>query len=137
MKDLSLESDKILGKSLETELNFCLNVKHRFLESSFEQPVGLRFVYGKISITLFFLSEKRLSTPDAGKVCTIAEVCFNQEMHKLGWCANSEIDQEKAAVGDFNYRLIFSCINNSKAPWAGSVGKEEEENLCNCITCEF
>ena len=83
------------------------------------------------------MSEKRLSTPDAGKVCTIAEDCFNQEIHKLGWCANSEIDQEKAAVGDFNYRLIFSCINNSKAPWAGSVGKEEEENLCNCITCEF
>ena len=38
MKDVSLESDKILGKSLE---------------SSFEQPVGLRLVYGKICITLF------------------------------------------------------------------------------------
>ena len=54
MKNLSLESDKVLGKSLETELNFCLNVEHRFFESSFEQPVRLRFVYGKISITLFF-----------------------------------------------------------------------------------
>ena len=53
-KDLSLEYDKILGKSLETEPNFCLNVEHCLLESSFEQPVGLRFVYGKISITLFF-----------------------------------------------------------------------------------
>ena len=36
MKDLSVESEKILGKFLETE------------------PVALRFVYGKISITLFF-----------------------------------------------------------------------------------
>ena len=54
MKDLSLESDKILGQFLETELNFCLNIEYRFLESSFEQPVGLRFLHGKISITLFF-----------------------------------------------------------------------------------
>ena len=137
MKDLSLESDKVLGKSLETELNFCLNVEHRFLESSFERPVRLRFVYGKISITLFFLSEKRFSAPDAGKVCTIAEDYFNREMHKLGWSANYKIDQEKAAFGGFNYRLIFSYINNSKACWAGSVGEQEEENLCNCIMCEF
>ena len=124
MKDVSLESDKILGKSLE---------------SSFEQPVGLRFVYGKICITLFvcFLYEKRLSATDAGRACTIAEDCFNREMHKLGWCANYKINQEKAAVGDSNYRLIFSYINNSKARWAGSVEEEEEEKLCNCIMCEF
>ena len=107
IKDLSLESDKIPGKSLETELNFCLNVEQRFLESSFEQPVGLRFVYGKISITLFFLSEKRLSATDTGKACIIAENCFNREMHKLGWCANYKIHQVKAAVDDFNYRVIF------------------------------
>ena len=83
------------------------------------------------------MSEKRLSAPDAGKVYAIAEDCFNREMHKLGWCVNYKIDQEKAAVGDFNYRLIFSHINNSKARWAGSIGEEEEENLCNCIMCEF
>ena len=44
-----------------------MNVEHRFSESSFEQPVALRFVYGKISIALFFLSEKRLIARDAGK----------------------------------------------------------------------
>ena len=58
-------------------------------------------------------------------------------MHKLGWCANYKIDQEKAAVGDFNYKLIFSYISNSKVGWAGRVREEKEENLCNCITCEF
>ena len=79
------------------------------------------------------MSEKRLSAPDAGKACTNAENCFNREMHKLGWCANYKIHQEKAAVGDFNYRLIFSYINSSKARWSGSVGEEEEENVCNCI----
>ena len=52
MKELSLEPDKMLGKSLETELNFCLNLKDRFLNSTFDQRVGLRFVYGKISINL-------------------------------------------------------------------------------------
>ena len=52
MKELSLEPDKILGKSLETELSFCLNLKDRFLKSTFDQRVGLRFVYGKISINL-------------------------------------------------------------------------------------
>ena len=83
------------------------------------------------------MSEKRLSAPDAGKVCAIAEDCFNREMHKLGWCANYKMDQEKAAVGDFNCRQIFSYINNSKACCADRVGEEEEENLCNCIMCEF
>ena len=52
MKELSLEPDKMLGKSLETELNFCLNLKDRFLKSTFDQRAGLRFVYGKISINL-------------------------------------------------------------------------------------
>ena len=52
MKELSLEPDKMLGKSLETGLNFCLNLKDRFLKSTFDQRVGLRFVYGKISINL-------------------------------------------------------------------------------------
>ena len=30
MKELSLEPDKILGKFLETDLNFCLNMKIGF-----------------------------------------------------------------------------------------------------------
>ena len=83
MKDLSLESDKILGKSLETELNFCLNVEHRFSETSFKQPVGLIFVYGKISITLFFLSEKRLSAPDAGKSVQLPRIVLIEKCTSL------------------------------------------------------
>ena len=54
MKGFTLENDKIAGKCLDTEINFCLNVEQQFAESHFEQPIGLRFVYGKISITLFF-----------------------------------------------------------------------------------
>ena len=59
IKELSLESNKILGISLETVLNFCLNVKDRFLKSRLEQRVGLRFVYGKLSINLFFFLLKK------------------------------------------------------------------------------
>ena len=54
MKELSLERDKILGKSLETELNFCTNAKDWFLITSFDQGIVLKFMYGKISINLFF-----------------------------------------------------------------------------------
>ena len=135
IKGLSLENDKIAGKCLDTEINFCLNVEQRFAESHFEQPVGLRFVYGKISITLFFLSEKRLSTPDAGTVCTVAEECLSKEMRQLGWCANYKIEQERTVVGDFNYCLMFSYINNSKDRW-GRYDDVSEEDICNCILCE-
>ena len=83
MEDLSLESYKILGKFLETELNFCWNVEHRFSESSFEQPVGLRFVYGKISISLFFFSEKRLSAPDAGKSVQLPRIVLIEKSTSL------------------------------------------------------
>ena len=83
MKDLSLESDKILGKSLETVLNFCLNVEFLCLESSFEQTVGLRFVYSKIYITLFFLSEKILSAPDAGKSVQLPRIVLIEKCTSL------------------------------------------------------
>ena len=59
MKELNLVRDKILDKSLETELNFCMNVKDRFLKTLFDERIVLKFMYGKISINLFFLSEKR------------------------------------------------------------------------------
>ena len=108
MKGLSLENDKIVGKCLDSEINFWLNVEQRFAESQFEQLVGLRFVYGKISITLFFLSEQRLSARDACTVCLLTEECFNQDIHKLGWCANYKIDQERVETSNFNYRLMFS-----------------------------
>lgn len=58
MKELSLEPDKILGNSLEIELNFCLKKKDQFLKSTLEQRAGLRFVYGKLSINFFFCLKK-------------------------------------------------------------------------------
>ena len=60
MKELSLEPVKFEGESLETELNFCTTVEDCFLNEAFDQCIVLRFVYGKICIRLFFLSEKRL-----------------------------------------------------------------------------
>ena len=134
MKGLSLENDKIAGKCLDSEINFCLNVEQWFAESQFEQPVDFRFVYGKISITLFFLSEKRLSARDAGTVCPLTEECFNQDMHKLGWCANYKIDQGRVKAGNFNYRLMFLYMNNSEVRW-GKNADVSEDNLCKCIMC--
>ena len=136
MKGLSLENDKIASKCLDTEINFCLKVEQGFAESNFEQPIGLRFVYGKIWITLFFLSEKRLSASDAGTVCIIAEECFSKKMRQLGWCANYKIEQEIAVVCDFNYCLMFSYINNSKARWDRNDDLSKKD-LCNCIIREL
>ena len=36
MKEIRLEADKILSKSLETELNFCTNVKDWFSKTLFD-----------------------------------------------------------------------------------------------------
>ena len=60
MKELSLEPVKFQGEPLETELNFRKTVEDCFLNGAFDQHIVLRFVYGKICIRLFFLSEKRL-----------------------------------------------------------------------------
>ena len=35
MKGLSLETENIAGKCLDTEINFCSNVEQRFAESHF------------------------------------------------------------------------------------------------------
>ena len=129
MKELSLQSD-IIGESHEAELNFTSTLNEDF----YSQRLNSLFAYDSLTlITLFFLPEKRLSAPDAGMACTIAEECFNQEMHRLVWCANNKIDIERAAVGGFNYRLTFSYINNAKARWGACC---EEERLCNRIMCE-
>ena len=79
------------------------------------------------------MSEKRLGESDARKICTIAEDCFEHEMHSFGWCANYKIDQERAVIDDLNYSLTFTYINNSKARWTGcTVSAKEEEKLCKC-----
>ena len=55
MKQLSLEPDKILGKSLEAELQFCESVKDLFLKRKFNQRIALGHSYSKIYVTLFFI----------------------------------------------------------------------------------
>ena len=58
MENLSLEPDKIIGKSLDSELEFCTSVKGYFLNTESDQRVVFRFMLDKICINLFFLSEK-------------------------------------------------------------------------------
>ena len=141
MKELSLEPVNLLGESLETELSFCTAVKNCFVNEKFDQRVVLRFVYGKICINFFILSEKRLSESDEHKACTIVEKCFEQKnktMRTLGWCANYKIDSERVKIGDLSYGATFSYINDSKACWTGVIdGEEDEVNFCKCFMCEF
>ena len=71
MKELSLELDKILVKSLETELNFCLNVKDRFLKSTFDR---------KISINLFcFCLKKDWESPTHIKFVQLLRIILNMK----------------------------------------------------------
>ena len=53
-KELSLEPVNLLGKSLETELNFCTAVKSCFVNEKFDQRVVPRFIYGKICMNFFY-----------------------------------------------------------------------------------
>ena len=95
MENLSLEPDRIIGKSLYTELEFCTSVNDCFLNTEFDQHVVFRFMLGKICINLFFLSEKRLGESDANKICAMTEDCFeqrNESMRSHGWCANFKMD---------------------------------------------
>ena len=79
MKGLSLEPDKILGKYLEAELNFCESMKDLFVKRKFKQPIVLRYTYSKIYVMLFFMSEKRLGESDANNILSTVEECFEQK----------------------------------------------------------
>ena len=79
MKGLSLKPDKILGKFLETELNFCESVKDLFVKRKFKQCIAFEYAYSKIDVMLFFISEKRLGESDANNILSIAEECFEQK----------------------------------------------------------
>ena len=136
MENFSLEPDGIIGKSLDTEWEFCTSVKDCFLNTEFDQCVVFRFMVGKICINLFFLSEKRLGESDANKICKMTEDCFeqkNESMRSHGWCANFKMDQERVCLGDLGYRVMFTYINKFKAHWTGSI---EEETPCACFTCK-
>ena len=56
MEILCLEPDRILGKSLDIELEFCTSAKDCFLNTEFDQHVVFKFMLDKICIKLFFLS---------------------------------------------------------------------------------
>ena len=140
MKELSLELIKLRGESLETGLNFHTTVKDCFLNAALDQHIVLRFVYGKICIKLFFLSEKGLREFDVHKVCSIAEDCFeqkNKNMHSLSWCVNYKTDQQQVEIRDLNYWVIFTYINDSKACWTDIINSEEEGKLSKCFLCKF
>ena len=64
------------SKSLDTELEFYTSVKDCFLNTELDQRIVFRFMLGKFSINLFFLSEKRLGESDANKICTMTKDCF-------------------------------------------------------------
>ena len=84
----------------------------------------------------FFLSEKRLGESKAHKVCSIAEDCFKQEnknMRGLSWCGNYKIDQQRVEIGDLNYRVIFTYVNDSKAQSTSFIDREEEGKFCKCF----
>ena len=103
MENLSLEPDRIIGKSLDTELKFCASVKDCFLNTEFHQRVVFRFTLGKICMDLFFLSEKRLGESDANKICAMSEDCFeqkNESMRSHCWCANFKMGQERVCLGN-------------------------------------
>ena len=137
MENLSLEPDRIIRKSLDTELEFHTSVKDCFLNTEFNQHVVFRFMLGKIAINLFFLSEKRLGESDANKICAMTEDSFekkNESMNSLGWCANFKMDQERAYLSNLKYRVMFTCINKFKACWTGSI---EKETSCACFICRF
>ena len=79
MKELSLKPDEILGKFLETELNFCESVKDLFVKRKFKQRIVFEYAYGKIYVMLFFMSEKRLGESDANNILSTVEECFEQK----------------------------------------------------------
>ena len=79
MKELNLETDKILGKCLAIELKFCESVKDLFLKRKFDQRLVFGYINSKIYVTLFFMSEKTLGESDANNILSIVEECFEQK----------------------------------------------------------
>ena len=115
MRQLSLEPDKILGKSLEAELQFYESVKDLFVKRKVNQSIALGYSYSKIYFTLFFMSEKRLGEPEANDLLSIVEKCFEREnkiQHRLGWCAN------------FKFGLVVLVVKGEETP-------------CNCDLCTW
>ena len=140
MKQLSLEPDKILGKSLKAELQFCESVKDLFVKRKFNQRIALGYLYSKIYVTLFFMSEKRLGEAEANNILSIVEKCFEREnkiLRGLGWCANFKIETEKIGIDDLNSRTTLSFVNNFVARWVGSVSSKGEETPCNYNLCTW
>ena len=79
MDKLSLESEEIIGKSIEAELRFCKSVKDLFVKRKFNQHIVFGYSYIKIYVMLFFMSEKRLRESNANGILPIVEECFEQK----------------------------------------------------------
>ena len=149
MKELSLETDKILGKYLAVELKFCESVKDLFFKRTFDQRIVFGYINSKIYVTLFFMSEKRLGESDANDILSIVKECFEQKnkiLRDLGWCANFKIDIERINIDNLKFRTTLTFINNFVARWVSSVSSEEtlyrcdscsEETLYRCDSCTW
>ena len=138
MKELSLESGKILDKCLEVELKFCESMKDLFLKRKFYKRIVFGCMNSKIYVKLFFMSEKRLGKSDANNILSIVEECFEQKskiLRDLGWSANFKIDIERINIDNLKFRRTSTIINNFVARWVGSVSCEE--TLCRCDSCTW
>ena len=80
MKELSLETDKILGKYLAVELKFRESVKDLFLKRKFDQRIVFGYINSKTYVTLFFMSEKRLGESDANDILSIVKNALNKKI---------------------------------------------------------
>lgn len=58
MNKLSLESEEIIGKSIEAELRFCKSVKDMFVKRKFNQRIVFGYSYIKIYVMLFLCLKK-------------------------------------------------------------------------------
>ena len=138
MKELSLESDKIIGKSIEAELKFCRSMKNLFVKRKFNQRIVFGYSYSKIYVMLFFMYEKRLGESDANDILSIVEECFEQKnkiLHNLSCCANFKIELERINIDNLKFRTTLTFINNFVARWVGSV--RNEGTSCRCDSCTW
>ena len=113
MKELSLESDKILHKFLEVELKFCKSVNDLFLKRKFDQRTVFGYINSKIYVTLFLMSEKRLGESDANNILSIVEECFEQKekiLRDLGWCANFKIDIGRISIDNLKFMWLVGSV---------------------------
>ena len=138
MDKLSLESEEIIGKSIEAELRFCKSVKDLFVKRKFDQRIVFGYSYIKIYVMLFFMSEKRLRESNANGILSIVEECFEQKnkiLRNLVWCPNFKIELERININKLKFRATLTFINNFVTHWVRSVSSKE--TLCHFASCTW